>query len=148
MKKYFRSLATLLIFILILPIFSPEVGAQEETSAEEASFVQETISDLSIVGGMGLAGVVLGLSTLPFYEEPRDHYKNLLVGGALGIIAGVGLVAYLKATEGGISEGGYSKLAPDGSFSTTERYSWHQSATPDLRASSNELFLMSKQWSF
>ena len=36
----------------------------------------------------GLAGAILGLSTLSFYGRPQDRLNNIGIGFALGIIGG------------------------------------------------------------
>lgn len=36
----------------------------------------------------GLAGAVLGLSTLSFYGEPQEHVGNIWTGLAVGVVAG------------------------------------------------------------
>ena len=46
-----------------------------------------------------MAGAVLGLSTLSFVEEPKDHTRNIIVGASIGIIFGVGYVAFSQATK-------------------------------------------------
>src|SRR5690606_10255011 len=78
-----------------------------------------------IVAGAGVGGAILGLSTLSFVEEPSEHMKNILVGGAVGIIVGVGLVAYMQATK---SETIYKQSAEIDAvnFSTKQRLAWHQ----------------------
>lgn len=47
-----------------------------------------------------LGGAVLGASTLPFYEDPGDHTKNIFYGAALGAVAGVLISAYAGVKEG------------------------------------------------
>jgi|SRR5690606_12129610 len=90
-----------------------------------ASLVQQSLQDAMIVGGAGLGGAILGLSTLSFVEEPSEHLKNILVGGAIGIIAGVGIVAYMQATK---SETIYKQGAEYSpiDFSTNQRTAWHR----------------------
>ncbi|PIS10128.1 MAG: hypothetical protein COT73_11040 [Bdellovibrio sp. CG10_big_fil_rev_8_21_14_0_10_47_8] len=43
---------------------------------------------LATVMFAGLAGAVLGLSTLSFYGEPQEHIGNIWTGLAIGTIAG------------------------------------------------------------
>lgn len=101
--------------------FSPCVFAQEESG-----ILKESISDLATVAGIGLGGAVLGLSTLSFTEEPRDHLKNILVGGAIGIIAGVGIVAWQQATKSkSVIESGSIESSEE--FSTSRRIAWQKS---------------------
>ncbi|MNJ91124.1 hypothetical protein D3C87_87690 [compost metagenome] len=41
-----------------------------------------------------LGGAILGLSTLPFYGEPQEHANNITTGALIGLVAGLGYVAY------------------------------------------------------
>lgn len=86
-----------------------------------------TMKDLIIVGGCGLGGAILGLSTLSFHKEPREHMRNILVGGSLGIIIGVAVVAYSQAAKGQQlynleDEGGAQARSY---FPGHERTNWH-----------------------
>lgn len=47
-----------------------------------------------------VSGAVLGLSTLPFYEESGKHTKNIFYGAAIGAVAGVLISAYSGVKEG------------------------------------------------
>lgn len=47
----------------------------------------------------GLAGAVLGLSTLSFYGRPQDKLPNIGVGFAMGVIAGASYTTYKAATQ-------------------------------------------------
>lgn len=47
----------------------------------------------------GLAGAILGLSTLSFYGRPQDRLSNIAVGFALGIMAGAVRVTYGATTN-------------------------------------------------
>lgn len=88
--------------------------------------VQDSIKDITTVLAMGAGGAVLGLSTLSFTETPKNHLRNILVGGALGIIVGVGYVAYKQASVGKEVIRGADSEKPDLNFSTLARNSWHQ----------------------
>lgn len=89
------------------------------------SLVDQSLHDAMIVAGAGVGGAVLGLSTLSFVEEPSEHMKNILVGGAIGIIVGVGLVAYMQATKSEtIYKQSYHLDSLD--FGTNQRLAWHQ----------------------
>lgn len=91
-----QKLATLIIIFLFIvnPIAS---FAQEEKA--NSGFVDDSIRDMSIVLGSGLAGAVLGLSTLSFVDEPSQHTKNIAVGGAIGVIIGVTVVILSQASQ-------------------------------------------------
>lgn len=94
LKKYFSFSLLLSSLILAQP---SELMAQQK--ADGSGFVDDSIKDISIVLGAGAAGAVLGLSTLSFVEEPSDHMKNIAIGGAVGIIIGVGIVIFSQATK-------------------------------------------------
>lgn len=47
----------------------------------------------------GLAGAVLGLSTLSFYGRPQDKLGNILVGFAVGVVIGTTYTTYKAATQ-------------------------------------------------
>lgn len=118
MKKYLLTLSLTFAFIAV-PV---RTFAQQQGSS---TLVDQSLRDAMIVAGAGIGGAVLGLSTLSFVEEPKDHLKNILVGGAVGIIVGVGLVAYNQATQ---SEKAYKQqgsVVPV-DFSTVQRMSWHR----------------------
>lgn len=88
------------------------------------AIIDESLQDLNIVVGAGIGGAVLGLSTLSFVDKPSEHLKNVVVGGALGIITGVAIVSISQANK---SRNLYYENALEHSFSTSERYAWHQS---------------------
>ena len=89
MKKILKDIKKPILLILsTFLLMNPSVSAQQG-----GDILQETMTDMYIVAGSGLGGAVLGLSTLSFVEEPSEHLKNVIVGGAIGIIIGVGVVA-------------------------------------------------------
>lgn len=47
----------------------------------------------------GLAGAILGLSTLSFYGRPQDKLNNIAIGFAIGVIAGASFTTYQAATK-------------------------------------------------
>lgn len=53
------------------------------------------------VGISSAVGGILGLSTLPFYEDSSAHVRNIWIGAAIGAVIGVGISAFsaLKATD-------------------------------------------------
>ncbi len=84
-------IAALLIFVQ-----TSFVHAQDE---DLDALVNDTKSDLLMVVGAGLAGAILGLSTLSFVDEPKEHTQNIIMGASLGIIVGVGYVAFSQANK-------------------------------------------------
>lgn len=84
----------LFLFVLMQSSYS---FAQADENLD--MFVSDTKNDLLVVVGAGLAGAVLGLSTLSFVEEPKDHTDNIITGASIGIIAGVIVVAMNQAQK-------------------------------------------------
>ena len=119
-KKFF---CCLLIFncISLSKGFAQEGGEEEEP--RPASVYGDPLGDITLVAACTVGGAILGLSTLPFTEEPGDHLKNIVVGGAVGLIIGVAAVAYMQANKSNMDyDGGYALRAPSPQeFSTTER---------------------------
>lgn len=118
----------LLVFVLVQGT-TQNCLAQNNDGLE--ALVEDTKSDLLIVVGGGLAGAVLGLSTLSFVEEPKEHTRNIVVGASIGIIAGVAYVAFNQANKSreaiyGIPEEASYKNNPK-RFDTSKRVSWHYS---------------------
>ena len=93
MGKAFLSLL-LFFFFEFSPCF-----AQSLSSTFEEDVMRTSIQDIGILSGTTLLGVVMGLSTLSFVEDPHDHLDRILLGGSLGIIVGVGVVIYFQATR-------------------------------------------------
>lgn len=60
-----------------------------------------TLGDAALtVSVTTLTGAVLGLSTLPFYEDSSEHTKNIYYGAAIGAVTGVLLAAYSGVQDG------------------------------------------------
>ena len=125
MMKWFKNLKFIIISLTI--VISP-MGMTQDGNLD--GLVNDTKNDFLVVVGGGLAGAILGLSTLSFVEEPKEHTRNILVGASIGIIAGVGYVAFSQATRtqdmiyGGDAVGAsYQGNIKD--FGTTARSSWH-----------------------
>lgn len=98
--------------------------------------VDETKQDIMLVLGGGLAGAVLGLSTLSFVEEPKEHTRNILVGASIGIIIGVAYVAFNQANKS--RELIYSAQEFDEAasldFKTFEREEWHSQVSSSYQS--------------
>lgn len=124
MMKWFKNLKFIIISLTI--VISP-LGMTQDGNLD--GLVNDTKNDFLVVVGGGLAGAILGLSTLSFVEEPKEHTRNILVGASIGIIAGVGYVAFSQATRTQdmiYGEGqGASYKANIKEFGTTARSSWH-----------------------
>ena len=129
-KDKMKITKNLIICFLITLTTVQSSFAQDNDGLE--GLVEDTKSDLLIVVGGGLAGAVLGLSTLSFVEEPKDHTRNIIVGASIGIIAGVAYVAFSQANKSreaiyGTPEEEAYYNRDSKSFDTTRRISWHRS---------------------
>ena len=94
------TLRRLISMIIVLVALANPLTA----SAQDAGgIVDDSLRDMSIVLGTGTAGAILGLSTLSFVDKPSEHLKNIAVGGAIGIVIGVGVVVFSQATKSSIS---------------------------------------------
>lgn len=119
---------SLKIFILIT-IFT--LGQSSPSYAQDGGLdgiVDETKQDIMLVLGGGLAGAILGLSTLSFVDEPKEHTRNILVGASLGIIIGVAVVAFNQANKSRdliYSSGSGFDEGASLDFQTFERDEWH-----------------------
>lgn len=111
---------TLILSFLSLPSLAQDAASNEE-------FLEESKNDLLMVVGGGLGGAILGLSTLSFVDEPKDHTRNILVGASLGIIGGVIFVALNQANRS--KDMFYEEQQPavlnGKEFSTSSRLAWH-----------------------
>ena len=96
---------------------APEEGAGGD------DIVANTQTDMLTVAGAGVGGAILGLSTLSFYEKPSKHLTNIWTGGALGLIAGVIVVAINHAEKTQEEMAYQYRNTPD--FSTKSRETWH-----------------------
>lgn len=122
---------SLLTIMAITFITASSTNSYAQAGGQMDGLVEDTKGDLLVVIGGGLAGAVLGLSTLSFVEEPKKHTRNIVVGASIGIIAGVIVVALEQATKsqeliyGGGGADGYASLKDSQGFNTAARSSWH-----------------------
>lgn len=146
MMKYIAKnlLLSLLILSFLTPSFAAEQAAPAEGAEESGSneLVNQTIGDLAIIVGAGAGGAILGLSTLSFYEKPKEHWKNITVGGALGVIAGVAVVVYLQATRNQtiVDEEEEARFKANPEFDYFARKNWHQEVVASIKTSDPTAF--------
>lgn len=92
-----------LLIILVTVFTNHSLLYSQDSSAGGGAggdnLIENSMQDLSIVAGTSIAGAVLGLSTLSFVKIPKAHMRNILVGGSIGIIIGVAIIAYTQATK-------------------------------------------------
>jgi hypothetical protein len=115
------------IILISLIVSSGHTFAQEADGGDDKGMFENSMKDVYTVIGVGFGGAILGLSTLSFAEEPKENLKNVLTGAAIGIILGVGIVAYKHATKSSkqYKENVYHQLELK-DFSTNERLRWHK----------------------
>lgn len=126
---------TILSFLLIILSFQTFAEEEKENSAV-SQLVDDSKNDLMIVVGGGAAGAILGLSTLSFVDEPKEHTKNILTGAAIGIIAGVVYVVYNQANSTKNMVYSMNRLKSDEDFNTYSRKVWHDSIVNQSNLSS------------
>jgi hypothetical protein len=88
----------LFLLLLAATLFNQETFALAAPMTDE-NIVDDSLRDISMVLGIGAVGAILGLSTLSFVDNPSSHLKNVAVGGAIGIVIGVGVVVFSQATR-------------------------------------------------
>lgn len=142
-------LKNLVLSLVVMAITSSTVFAQGTTEDLEG-LVTDTKNDLLVVVGGGLAGAVLGLSTLSFVEEPKKHTRNIIVGASIGIIIGVAYVAMSQATRSQeMIYGEQASLSEDRKgFSTYSRSDWHGEEVAYNTVTSNQISQIGYQFKF
>lgn len=90
------NLKKLVMIILCIQLTCLTGFAQQNQNGIEPSGTRKQIAGIVF---SGLAGAVLGLSTLSFYGRPQDRLSNIAVGFALGIIAGSVFITYGATTN-------------------------------------------------
>ncbi len=73
--------------------------AQSQNGVDEVRRSSGPRRQLATIIFAGLAGAILGLSTLSFYGRPQDKLSNIAVGFAIGIIVGASYTTYKTATD-------------------------------------------------
>jgi len=125
MKKCLNLVTKTLIVTLIGVMPWGQIRAQDANAVQskDGDLLVDSMRDLTIITATGIGGAVLGLSTLSFSEQPSKHLKNIVIGGAVGIIIGVGIVVYSQA---GRTEQSTVPEKASSDFDTRERLAWHQ----------------------
>ena len=134
---------------LVISLIFSSPGLSQEGGGDE--YFEDGFRDISRIGATAVGGTILGLSTLSFVDEPGDHLKNIYVGTAIGVIIGVGLVAYMAATKNkGLYEDNASlKSPPPGKlFATGQRKLWHQKIHSAHNKQQSEPSLLGYQFRF
>ena len=91
-------------FVLVFISFSLCLSTNYTTAFAQAPAASSSVGgggprkQLAIIIFSGLAGAVLGLSTLSFYGRPQERLSNIAVGFALGVITGSIYTTYRAAS--------------------------------------------------
>ena len=112
----------------IILIFSTFLVMSHCFAQQEDDIFEQTMNDALVVAAAGGAGAILGLSTLSFVDKPKDHLKNIVVGGAVGVIVGVAAVAWMQANksqEAFKQQSGAINYEDSEGFTTAMRNEWH-----------------------
>lgn len=95
----FKLQIVVLVF-LTLSLSLPSYAQYPQSNAQnEAGLTSGPRKQLAVIVFAGLAGAIMGLSTLSFYGRPQDHLSNIAVGFAVGIIIGTSYTTYKAATQ-------------------------------------------------
>ena len=90
----------LLSVVLVLSLaMLPEVSFAQKAGGANTEKVSGPRKPLTIIVFAGVAGAILGLSTLSFYGRPQDKLANIAVGFAIGIISGAVYTTYKAAAS-------------------------------------------------
>ncbi len=121
-------LIQVLIVGLCIPSFAQRYPAQSTKSSGPRK-------QLATIVFSGLAGAVLGLSTLSFYARPQDKLSNIAVGFAIGIISGTVYTTYKTATR----PYGFNEIERDLLFADLDKV---------FSPLSTQTFRLSQTWDF
>ncbi|NQZ01406.1 MAG: hypothetical protein HRT45_12150 [Bdellovibrionales bacterium] len=91
----------IVLFVLLTLNLSFPAYAQypQSNTQNQPGITSGPRKQLAVIVFAGLAGAILGLSTLSFYGRPQDHLSNIAVGFAVGIIVGTSYTTYKAATQ-------------------------------------------------
>ena len=87
------------ILVAITLLVSSSAFAQRQGGANIAENKGGTSKQIKTIIFSGVAGAILGLSTLSFYGRPQERLSNIAVGFAIGIIAGAAYTTYKAASQ-------------------------------------------------
>lgn len=96
----FRILIVAFLSIaIILPASMPTAAFAADKDKAAQSTARGPTKQLSTIVFAGVAGAILGLSTLSFYGRPQDKLNNIAIGAAIGIIGGAVYSTFKAATD-------------------------------------------------
>jgi hypothetical protein len=94
--KRYGLVAMASLMALTIALTPAQSYAQADAGKPELTGTRKQVATIVFAG---LAGAILGLSTLSFYGRPQDHLSNIAVGFAVGVIGGAIFTTYKAATR-------------------------------------------------
>lgn len=94
-----RKITAALLSLNLILMAPAAFGADPKKDKAGQSTTQGPRRHLATIVFAGLAGAILGLSTLSFYGRPQDRLSNIAVGFAIGVISGTIYTTFKAATE-------------------------------------------------
>jgi hypothetical protein len=96
-KKITAGILSLSLVVAAPTVFAADPAPKQEKAGQ--STTQGPRRHLTTIVFAGLAGAILGLSTLSFYGRPQDKLSNVPAGAAIGVIIGAIYTTYKAAAE-------------------------------------------------
>lgn len=94
--KLIAVILSLSLFVSAIALPSQAFAANDKAAQNATQGPRRHLANIVFAG---LAGAVLGLSTLSFYGRPQDRLSNIAVGFAIGVIGGTMFSTYKAAAE-------------------------------------------------
>ncbi len=137
-------LITVLTLVFSLAVISPgPLALAQSFEGQTSGRAIGPRKQIATIIFSGLAGAILGLSTLSFYGRPQDKLQNIAFGFALGIIAGTTYTTYKAAS----SVRGSGEAYPSGVLFKQEPEAWGNLAKFD-RAQQSPTIGTAWSWEF
>ena len=135
----------ILILSLSLAVLIPAGEAFAQAGGQSTSRNFGPRKQVAVIIFAGLAGAILGLSTLSFYGRPQDKLANIPVGAAVGIIVGTTYSTYKAATEG---RSFYENPPPETRIRDLNPEGWRLAEGSRISVPTGPTFGTGWQWTF
>jgi hypothetical protein len=83
------------MIVLVGLLSVPQASAQSGSGSGSPLEVKNSLGTILL---MGLAGGLVGLSTLSFYDKPQDNIRNIFFGAGAGMIIATFATTFAVAT--------------------------------------------------
>ena len=144
------AMSAIFVFALFNTNFAFAQSASDSATNSQQSGLSGTRKQIAIIIFSGLAGGILGLSTLSFYGRPQDHLSNIALGFAVGIISGTIYTSYKAATKPyeTFDANSAAERPFQGSGANNEIFVSDTIARAQIKVNSSEVPLFSYGWTF